>query len=134
MAMSPSTSASAHWGKPLSASASTCASAYGEKLAAVSPSSSASARRFRRSTLRLGRAITATPHLMSMAGASREACDGRGSGRHGAPRRTPPTLSLHRLPTELDDRCFNCVSYSHHRADHTHLTRCLHCCGFHHLA
>jgi hypothetical protein len=84
MAMSPSTSASAHWGKPLAAFASTSASAYGEKLTVVSPSSNASARGFRRSTLRLGRAITATPHLMSTAGASREARDSRGSGRHGA--------------------------------------------------
>lgn len=64
----PSNSSLTRGWEPLAAAPPTSASAHGGRLMVASPSSSASARRFCRSTLRLGRTITASPHLMPMVG------------------------------------------------------------------
>jgi hypothetical protein len=53
----------------------------------------------------------------------------------------PRTTTSHRdpaprrcLPPQLDGRCLNCLSYSHHRATCTRPTRCLRCFNLHHIA
>jgi hypothetical protein len=48
------------------------------------------------------------------------------SRRDPAPRRC--------LPAQLDERCFNCLSYSHRQATCMRPTRCLRCFNLHHIA
>jgi hypothetical protein len=51
------------------------------------------------------------------------------------PRRGPMQLShIRKIPTELHDRCFNCLSYSHRVATCRLPRRCLRCHDFSHLA